>query len=162
MAFDYKKYKEYLQSVEWANIKLDLYANRGRKCERCRSTKFIQVHHISYDNLYNEEPEDLEILCGTCHKKVHGIGEKKKKPGLSTWEIKHQNYLNRIKREEKPNKKSKKRKKSKPSKFQRVWTNSAGLTKMDIEKRKVRFALLKEKEDKERLERLIKYKNNKK
>jgi 5-methylcytosine-specific restriction endonuclease McrA len=73
-----KEYKEYLNSKEWSEIKLDLYANRGKKCERCRNTKFLQVHHKHYRNIFKEEPEDLEILCNACHKKEHGIGEKPK------------------------------------------------------------------------------------
>jgi 5-methylcytosine-specific restriction endonuclease McrA len=68
-----KKYLEYLESDTWAAIKLDLYAIRGKKCEKCGTKKQIQVHHIHYSNLYNEEPEDLILLCSGCHKKEHEV-----------------------------------------------------------------------------------------
>lgn len=66
-----KKYLEYLKSVEWANIKLDLLANRGDKCERCGSKKGLQVHHKSYENVFNETPDDLVVLCFRCHQLEH-------------------------------------------------------------------------------------------
>jgi len=66
-------YHKYLLSDEWAAIKLDLFEFRGEICERCNSKDNIQVHHIHYKNLYNEEPEDLLILCKDCHKEEHSI-----------------------------------------------------------------------------------------
>ena len=68
-----RKYKKYLLSDEWAQLKIDLFDHRGRECERCGSDKYLQVHHLSYKNIFNEEPEDLEILCKSCHKKEHNI-----------------------------------------------------------------------------------------
>ena len=32
-------------------------------CERCYSRGPLQIHHLHYDNLYNELPQDLEVLC---------------------------------------------------------------------------------------------------
>ena len=66
-----KQYSEYLKSVEWAQIKIDLYTLRGKKCELCESTKNIAIHHRTYDRIFNEEPADLIILCGKCHFKIH-------------------------------------------------------------------------------------------
>jgi hypothetical protein len=68
-----KKYYNYLKSNEWKSIRLDLLEIRGEKCERCASVNNLQVHHLTYDNLFNEAPEDLEILCRSCHKKEHNI-----------------------------------------------------------------------------------------
>lgn len=72
------KYKEYLESPEWAEIKNDLFQIRGRKCERCGSDRFLQIHHKTYIRIFNEEPSDLEILCGGCHRKEHNIVFNKK------------------------------------------------------------------------------------
>jgi 5-methylcytosine-specific restriction endonuclease McrA len=67
-----KKYHRYLRSSkEWATIKIELYASRGKKCEVCYSTYKLQVHHRTYKNIYNEEPSELVILCDVCHKKAH-------------------------------------------------------------------------------------------
>lgn len=70
-----KEYKDYLKSKEWSDIKVDLYLSRGKKCERCGSSKFLHVHHKHYRNIFKEEPQDLEILCSSCHRREHGIGE---------------------------------------------------------------------------------------
>ncbi len=78
-----KIYLDYLQSNEWAQIRIDLFELRGKKCERCGSKKRISVHHLSYDNIFNEEPEDLEILCDKCHKNEHGLIVKVKKKKYS-------------------------------------------------------------------------------
>ncbi len=68
-----KKYKKYLLSDEWAQLKIDLFKYRGKECEKCGETKYLQVHHLSYKNIFQEEPEDLMILCKSCHKKEHNI-----------------------------------------------------------------------------------------
>lgn len=76
-----KKYKAYLLSDEWRNLKIDLIQQRGYKCERCnKKTKLIQVHHLTYERIYNENQEDLILLCGICHQKAHGLIKEKVKP----------------------------------------------------------------------------------
>ncbi|WBC28446.1 HNH endonuclease [Rhodobacteraceae phage LS06-2018-MD05] len=72
------KYKEYLKSNEWAQLKIDLFKLRGYRCERCNNKKKLQVHHLNYNNIFNEEPEDLIILCENCHKKEHKLFKNKK------------------------------------------------------------------------------------
>jgi len=76
-------YKAYLLSNEWKQIRIDLLTIRGNKCERCnKKSNRLQVHHLTYERIYNENQEDLILLCGICHQKAHGlIKEKpKKKP----------------------------------------------------------------------------------
>ena len=68
-----KKYKDYLASDQWAKIKIELLEYRGAFCERCGNDNFLQVHHKTYKNVFNEEPEDLEILCKSCHEEEHNI-----------------------------------------------------------------------------------------
>lgn len=66
-----EEYRNYLLSKEWANIRIDLFASRGRKCEACGSSKKLQVHHLHYRNIFKEEPSDLMILCAACHEEEH-------------------------------------------------------------------------------------------
>jgi 5-methylcytosine-specific restriction endonuclease McrA len=73
-------YKLYLRTKKWKEKKKALIKLRGRLCEICASTKRLEIHHLSYQNLFNEPPEDLLILCPTCHKKQHGIKKKKPNP----------------------------------------------------------------------------------
>lgn len=75
-----KDYLIYLKSPAWKIKKQQVFLERGRTCEICMSNRNIQIHHKTYDNLYNEDLEDLKILCDKCHKKEHKIGEKKQQP----------------------------------------------------------------------------------
>lgn len=61
----------YLKSESWYKFREKIYKERGQKCERCGSTENLQIHHLNYDNLYNEKPEDVMILCSKCHKKEY-------------------------------------------------------------------------------------------
>ena len=67
----FAKYRKYLLSDEWAQIRIDLFNHRGKQCELCLSKNKLEVHHLTYKNIFNEEPEDLMILCKSCHKKQH-------------------------------------------------------------------------------------------
>jgi hypothetical protein len=31
----------------------------------------LDPHHLTYENLWHEEPEDFLVLCRPCHKKHH-------------------------------------------------------------------------------------------
>jgi 5-methylcytosine-specific restriction endonuclease McrA len=75
------EYSKYLKSKEWLSIRLDILTIRP-KCERCGSKKSLEVHHLTYKRIFNEEPEDLEVLCKGCHYKEHEseIRKKNKKP----------------------------------------------------------------------------------
>lgn len=67
-------YKAYLLSNEWKQIRIDLLTIRGNKCERCnKKSNRLQVHHLTYERIYNELAEDLILLCGICHQKAHGL-----------------------------------------------------------------------------------------
>lgn len=74
-----QEYKDYLLSSEWAEIRIDLFNKRGKKCEKCGSLKNLHIHHLHYNNIFKEEPEDLMILCGNCHSNEHDLINKKRK-----------------------------------------------------------------------------------
>lgn len=67
------EYLAYLKTPKWKQIRVTLFKERGRKCEECDATRFLQVHHLTYVRLYNERTTDLKILCEKCHKDTHGI-----------------------------------------------------------------------------------------
>jgi hypothetical protein len=92
------KYRSYLLSPTWAEIKLDLISNRGQRCERCqKKTKYLQVHHLTYERIFKEEPKDLLLLCRKCHENEHGI----------TKSIKKTKNKKRVVKKEKPKKQAK-------------------------------------------------------
>lgn len=65
-----QKYQSYLQSEIWENKRQYLFDLLGRTCELCGSNKIIQVHHLTYERLYQERKSDLLLLCSECHKKA--------------------------------------------------------------------------------------------
>ena len=66
-------YYNYLQSNEWKTIReirleLDYY-----RCVICESTTNLQIHHLTYDNVGDEDiRNDLITLCMLCHQNAHG------------------------------------------------------------------------------------------
>lgn len=53
-------------------IKLRLFEERGKKCERCGYNKYeiLQVHHIN-KNRNDNNVNNLEIICPNCHYEEH-------------------------------------------------------------------------------------------
>ncbi|KKK61540.1 hypothetical protein LCGC14_3013320 [marine sediment metagenome] len=68
---DYGKYLSYMRSPEWKQ-KRDLVLERDDfTCQSAGEKQSLQVHHITYENLFNEPLEDLITLCNRCHCIVH-------------------------------------------------------------------------------------------
>lgn len=75
-----KKYQEYLQSSQWEEKKREVFAralkNANSKnihgvCEKCGYEPYkpcLQIHHKTYEHIFNEPLEDLILLCPHCHK----------------------------------------------------------------------------------------------
>lgn len=77
-----QEYKDYMRSNEWKVKKRERIAIDqgcvmcGRPLDKIRS---IQVHHITYQRLGNENVlTDLCTLCGSCHKKLHNFYNRKR------------------------------------------------------------------------------------
>lgn len=79
-----KEYTDYLKSPRWFAKREEIFNTRGRICEACKSTKYLQVHHKTYDRLGNEDKSDLKVLCGRCHKGVHKLARKLRNLALAT------------------------------------------------------------------------------
>jgi 5-methylcytosine-specific restriction endonuclease McrA len=75
--FDYNKYVDYItNSPVWYQKRLDCIRRQhgicpGYEIEPCQYTDklpiALAVHHLTYERLYDELPEDLIALCPTCH-----------------------------------------------------------------------------------------------
>jgi 5-methylcytosine-specific restriction endonuclease McrA len=63
------RYEKYLKSENWQQKRAEIIVKSGFFCQKC--DKFIgnrgKIHHISYDNLFNEVEDDLSYLCDECH-----------------------------------------------------------------------------------------------
>lgn len=67
-----KLYKAYLQTKHWRTFREFALEKRGRKCEDCgKADGFFDIHHLTYENIGEEQLEDVLILCRTCHKARH-------------------------------------------------------------------------------------------
>lgn len=72
------KYKDYLKSEHWKQVRKWCLEKCGYKCGFCKKEfhpSNLQVHHWTYENLGKELERDLIVLCNRCHEKVHGIAK---------------------------------------------------------------------------------------
>jgi len=71
-------YYIYIRSWQWRQTRLVAMAAAGNRCEKCGADYWLgnrlEVHHLHYRTLGNEQPGDIIVLCGPCHKKEHKIG----------------------------------------------------------------------------------------
>ena len=62
---------EYMTTEWWRVRKMSYYMQHARRCAGCASTLAVELHHLSYENVYGEPDEDLLPLCEGCHAYVH-------------------------------------------------------------------------------------------
>lgn len=65
-------YAEYLRSEHWLITRAAALRRAGGRCCLCAKRGKLEVHHNTYERLGCELPEDLAVLCGTCHPGFHG------------------------------------------------------------------------------------------
>lgn len=75
------KYKEYLKSDEWKNIRELVLERDSHKCILCDSNKNLNIHHKNYKHIYDEinNLECLITLCNKCHAKFHDLATESEK-----------------------------------------------------------------------------------
>jgi hypothetical protein len=67
------RYDQCISSTEWKNLRSKIIEERGNRCERCREQSVpLELHHVHYRSLGNEQPEDVQLLCGECHTRADG------------------------------------------------------------------------------------------
>ena len=86
-------YVAYLKSDKWrriarARLEIDGYTCQGCGCNGT-AVNPLEVHHVSYRHLYEEEKwiyEDLVCLCHVCHKLIHRVMNRQtSKDGRRGW-----------------------------------------------------------------------------
>jgi hypothetical protein len=61
-------YKQYLRTEHWKEFREYALKEHGEVCEDCGTTDVkFDVHHLTYENLWEEELEDVVVLCHPCH-----------------------------------------------------------------------------------------------
>ncbi len=77
-------HRKYLQSEDWAQVRVDLLIEVGFQCERCKSKRNLQVHHLNYDRFGGDElRDDLIVLCSYHHRLEHNLIKTKHKQNKS-------------------------------------------------------------------------------
>ena len=75
---DYLKYRKYLRSKQFKEVKAIVAERDGHKCMTCGRKRSdgaqLCTHHRSYEHLFQGgeiEADDCILLCRTCHKMIH-------------------------------------------------------------------------------------------
>ena len=72
----------YYASREWAVLKEAVRERSGGKCERCLVAEHEETHHVTYERMGWELPEDLQGVCGPCHEFLSGKSAEDPAAGL--------------------------------------------------------------------------------
>ena len=61
----------YLKSSIWSQKRQQTLQRDNYACVECGRHTDLNVHHIRYSNIFNEQPADLLTLCSDCHTALH-------------------------------------------------------------------------------------------
>lgn len=64
-------YWEYIKSDLWKQRRYAALERADFRCELCGETDNLNVHHLTYERLGNEDPHDLMVICGGHHWMEH-------------------------------------------------------------------------------------------
>jgi hypothetical protein len=68
------EYDKYLESSEWHEKRLLALKRDEYKCQSCLTRKAVEVHHLTYQRVFNEPLFDLVAVCNQCHRGLHDEG----------------------------------------------------------------------------------------
>ncbi len=64
------EYRRYLESIAWEKRRARALELAGHRCQECDATDRLEVHHLTYDRLFEEHDDDLRVLCHLCHRRA--------------------------------------------------------------------------------------------
>lgn len=67
------KYEAYLLSPAWHALRIKVLRRDNYLCQACYEARATDVHHKTYEHLFNEPMFDLESVCRPCHERLHDI-----------------------------------------------------------------------------------------
>lgn len=69
-----EEYREYLKTEHWQEVRKARLSVDKYRCYLCGTSKRLNVHHLRYDNLGDENVrKDLISLCLHCHLMLHRV-----------------------------------------------------------------------------------------
>ena len=67
----YNKRASYMRSLQWKEKRLKRLEIDNYSCVVCGAQHRLELHHLTYDNLFDEELDDLRTLCRDHHQLQH-------------------------------------------------------------------------------------------
>ena len=71
-------YRAYLRSPEWQELRKAALKRAGGRCQVCNNPERLEVHHRTYERIFEETLDDLTVLCRRCHE-THHVRRRRKK-----------------------------------------------------------------------------------
>ena len=66
----WKEYSDYLNSDKWKRKREAVLKRDQNTCQACLSNQATEIHHLHYENIYDEPLFDLISVCKRCHEKI--------------------------------------------------------------------------------------------
>lgn len=70
-----RKHDLYLEGPIWAAKRNAVLKRANFICEGCLTNKATQVHHLTYDHIFEELLFELVAICPDCHTRIHADKE---------------------------------------------------------------------------------------
>lgn len=67
----WQSYTAYLKSPQWARKRVLVLRRDGGLCQACLESPATDVHHKTYEHVFDEPLFDLESVCRPCHELLH-------------------------------------------------------------------------------------------
>jgi hypothetical protein len=67
-----QRYRDYLRSDAWKELRDKVLNRDDHTCQGCLSRPATQVHHLTYEHIFEEFALELVSLCALCHARIHG------------------------------------------------------------------------------------------
>ena len=64
------KYNHYLNSEKWKLKRKKVFERDNYLCQACLTNEAQEVHHLTYNNIYDEPLYELISVCKRCHIKI--------------------------------------------------------------------------------------------
>lgn len=74
----FEEYNRYLNSDKWKLKREKVFERDKNLCQACLTNKATQVHHLTYQNIYDEPLFELISVCARCHDKIESQKPHKK------------------------------------------------------------------------------------
>lgn len=68
-----EQYHIYLASEAWQIKRREALSRAHYCCAACGEKRNLEVHHLTYARIFNEEPGDLMVLCGEHHDQIERL-----------------------------------------------------------------------------------------